>query len=303
MEELKTDLVNSNSRFKKFGKFSFVFPGNSMVRLGDGIQVHRLDFPHLEVADLKRSVKESLCSSIGVADAVLLSGGIDSSVIAKLEYDVNKHVKFISCGFAGSHDLIYANILAKQLNADIINVNLSEDIVVDTMKTLKGLGFTGYDLILGIVEYNCLKKMSDLNLKTALTGMGSDELLFGYDKYKYLDRHSLIDYRLDRVSYISVTDGFRINKLAKLFKVNVLSPYLDTEFVRLAMNYDITGEKYEDMSGKKVLRMIADEIGIDKRIVNREKKAMQYGSGVLPALRAISKARGFKGVNELANAL
>lgn len=303
MKELKTDLVNTKSESRRFGRFSLVFPGNSTMICDGGVHIRRSDFPHLAVTDLKTEAKQSLYESIGAADAVLLSGGIDSSVIAKIGHDVNKAIEFISCGFPGSDDLIYARMLADQLNVNLVSIYLNEGIIMDTLSSLKSLGFSGYDLVLGIVEYNCLKRTSELGLKTALTGMGSDELLFGYDKYKYLERYLLLDYRLDRVSYICATDGFRINKLAKWFKVNVFSPYLDTGFVRSVMSYGIEDEKYEEVSDKKVLRVIAEEFGMDSRIVSREKKAMQYGSGALPALRTIAKARGFKGVNGLINAL
>ncbi|MGC8681950.1 MAG: asparagine synthase C-terminal domain-containing protein [Candidatus Acidifodinimicrobium sp.] len=302
MEELKTGLINKEGLNQKFGRFLFVFPGNSNINLDKVTSIHSLLFPSLLVKNLKEGMKEVLYQSIEKVDAVLLSGGIDSSLVAKIEHDKNKDVKFISCGLKGSEDLVYSNILAEQLGADIISVFLDEDNVLSSVKSLKDLGFGGYDLILGVVEYLCLKKMKQENLQTALTGMGSDELMFGYHKYKYLERDELIDYRSDRVYYLNATDGFRINKLAKTFNVRVDSPYLTDKFVSLAMSYN-HDKNEKEVFNKNILRSIADDIGIDRRIVYREKKAMQYGSGVVSILRSISKMRGFKGINELVNAL
>ncbi len=302
MEELKTSLINKECSLKDFGRFSFVFPGNSSVSIGEATSIHRLDFSPLHIKDLKEEMKEALYQATYTADAVLLSGGIDSSVVAKIEYDKNKNVKFISCGLKGSEDLYYANILADEVGVKLIDIILDEDTILSSIRFLKNLGFTGYDIILGIVEYQCLKKMKEMSLHSALTGMGSDELLFGYNKYKYLDPLSLFDYRSDRVYYLNATDDFRINKLAKVFDVRVDSPYLADKFVGLAMSYNLDKDRKEELD-KKILRSIAEDIGVDNRIVYREKKAMQYGSGVVSILRKISKTRGFKNINELVNAL
>jgi hypothetical protein len=49
---------------------------------------------------------------------------------------------------------------------------------------------------------------------------------------------------------------------------------------------------------KTLLRLAGKRLGLDERIVERNKKAMQYGSGVMKHLEKMAREHGVKNVGE-----
>jgi len=73
--------------------------------------------------------------------------------------------------------------------------------------------------------------------------------------------------------------------------VELRVPYLDVEVIKTAMSIPpslkICGPM--DVLKKRVLRQVAKMIGLPAKIVDRPKKAVQYGSGVDKAIKALAK--------------
>ncbi|MDP8013016.1 MAG: asparagine synthase-related protein, partial [Nanoarchaeota archaeon] len=224
---------------------------------------------------------------------VLASGGIDSSIIAKLLNEFNSDVQLITCGTENSEDLFYARILAKSMGKELIEVKLDEKKVEETIRALRNLKFGTYDILLGIVEYNALNMAYQLGFRKIVTGAGSDEAFFGYSLYKGMEPKEANRYRLYRVSRLSDTDILRMHILADRFGEEIGLPYLDESVLGFAFK---NVHKYD---GKASLRRIAEEIKLPGDLINRGKKAMQYGSGVTTLLESLSRSKGFNSIPAL----
>jgi asparagine synthase (glutamine-hydrolysing) len=85
------------------------------------------------------------------------------------------------------------------------------------------------------------------------------------------------------------------------------APYLNAEFVEYARSLPIelkiaeSGEyKCSDLAcGKEyvrkyILRKVGELVGVPKPVLNRGKKAAQYGSGTQKAIERIARKRGYR---------
>jgi len=87
----------------------------------------------------------------------------------------------------------------------------------------------------------------------------------------------------------------RENKIAMAHGVELFFPYLDTGVVNVAMNVaselKVTSE--EDYLGKHPHRQLAIKMGISEKYANREKLAIQHGTGIHGVLDKIARRNGF----------
>ncbi|MBO6971810.1 MAG: asparagine synthase (glutamine-hydrolyzing) [Prochlorococcus marinus CUG1431] len=136
---------------------------------------------------LKESISEQIAEEVPMG--VMLSGGIDSSLLAKylsLDKKLPKKIKSYSVRFLDkklSNDFSYAERLAKELKLD------HETITINSIQALEILQNTAYSLDepiadSGIIGTNiiCQKSKED-SVKVLISGTGADELFGGYMRH------------------------------------------------------------------------------------------------------------------------
>ena len=146
----------------------------------------RKDIPELEEIDklLEKSIKYRLVSNVDIG--LLLSGGIDSSLLACYMHELaGKKVKAFNVGFAEQSidESSYAKQVASALDLELVSLNL-EDISIDNFS--KSI-FHG-DQPLGdsaIIPTYLIAKSIGEHVNVVLSGEGADELFHGYDHYEY----------------------------------------------------------------------------------------------------------------------
>ncbi len=146
----------------------------------------RKDIPELQEIDklLEKSIKYRLVSNVDIG--LLLSGGIDSSLLACYMHELaGKKVKAFNVGFAEQSidESGYAKQVASALDLELVSLNL-EDISIDNFS--KSI-FHG-DQPLGdsaIIPTYLIAKSIGEHVKVVLSGEGADELFHGYDHYQY----------------------------------------------------------------------------------------------------------------------
>ena len=142
-------------------------------------------------ADWEAQLLELLDDAVGlqlmsdVPLGVMLSGGIDSSLIAALmARRMDRPVQTFSVGFAGTpaNELATARTTAKALGADHHELELSLDDAVD----LESLAWTMDEPVadLSAIGFMALSGLTAEHVTVALSGQGADELLAGYDRYR-----------------------------------------------------------------------------------------------------------------------
>jgi asparagine synthase (glutamine-hydrolysing) len=237
---------------------------------------------------------------------LLYSGGIDSSVIAKIlknNYDVS-NLFIVSVGVEGSYDLINASKGAHELELPLHTCLLD----------LKNVKYAIYKLI----ELDVVKNAGEISIAVPLfigmrflhqnfatrivyLGQGADELFGGYNKYSILASESKIlevekAMRNDLEQLINRQTSME-KQIAEYFGMKLIYPFLYPELIEYAQNIPVSDHVVlvngNKPIGKAILRKFARNIGLSENISEQPKKALQYGSGAKKLVKQISKNAGY----------
>jgi asparagine synthase (glutamine-hydrolysing) len=214
------------------------------------------------------------------ADSILLSGGLDTSIIASL---VSQYFKpqTVSVGFSGSNasDIYYARIVAEQfaLQNYVKLFNLEEateaaEYVVKTLKT-----FDPMEIRNDITIYIGMKYLKETGVKSVITGDGSDELFAGYSFLFKLKPREVDKWINDITEFWS----FAAKPIGESLGLNVLQPFLDERIIELALKIPAElkiAEHNGVIYGKYVLRRAFEKF-LSNVVVWRPKEPIETGSG------------------------
>ena len=200
---------------------------------------------------------------------VLLSGGIDSSIISAILLQLKKEnyftqdLKFFSIN--NSEDTEYIELFEKRFNikSTRLNYDLSE-LSDDEMKEVLKINETPVDLGSLFPTYIMFQELQKQNIKYIFTGDGPDEMFGGY---KRIDEY---DSQLSDIFYeLSYYHFPRLYKLAKHFGLVLKTPWCEEDVVRLAVNLP-----FEDRKHKKIMKDNFKDL-IPEEIINREKRPLK----------------------------
>lgn len=147
---------------------------------------------------LSSSIDDRFMSDVPIG--VLLSGGLDSSLIAALSHDaaLTSGTAVPECwSVAGSED--NPDFLAAELVAQHQDLKLHSSILDDDIfwKNLSNFSWHGEDLDISVLFWEPLFREMSQKVRVGLCGQGADELHAGYSRYKDIIGYSeLIDKRL-----------------------------------------------------------------------------------------------------------
>jgi asparagine synthase (glutamine-hydrolysing) len=218
---------------------------------------------------------------------VLFSGGLDSSVIASLCLEHGR-ASLYTIGTAGSHDLEAAKRTASMMGWEWQGIVLKDDDVIEALLPLSAIIATdaplplSYEMPLYLVAQRALEH--DL-----FSGQGADELFGGYARYLRMDDgQRQVGMRGD-VKALAEVGSKMEHTLAGHFGKAIHHPYLDPAVVDFGLalppSQCIHGEER-----KVVLREAARLLHLGET-AGRPKKAAQYGSGIMKAMKAEAKRR------------
>jgi len=138
---------------------------------------------------LKQSIQKRLMGDVEVAS--LLSGGLDSSLIAAISAQMGTKLKTFSLGYEGYQkydERKYAKEVASHLGLTNIDVELSKKRFFDNLdKVIDALDEPLNDPA-AVPLYSLFERVKEEGIKVVLSGEGADELFLGYKHYfEYLD--------------------------------------------------------------------------------------------------------------------
>jgi asparagine synthase (glutamine-hydrolysing) len=115
-----------------------------------------------------------------------------------------------------------------------------------------------------------------------LTGSGAEELFAGYDRHWqcFLKGGDLKKMLSDELKALYSKDLKNAEFIASANHCELRYPFLDMRVIELAtslkpeLNLSKQGEK------KRALKAVSRELGLPEDVIERPKKAMQYGSGI-----------------------
>lgn len=232
--------------------------------------------------------------------AVLFSGGLDSSVIAKGISCKIKHTVLFCAGLQGSQDLIVARKSAERMNLPIVERIVETEEIPQALSIVKKI-LAGkklsqpLNLQIGVSEYFAFQAAKQAGFETVFMGQGADELFAGYDAFrKIVKEKGLNAVNAECKKFLQKAERIDLKRdkaIAKHFGLELRLPFTEKDFVKVALEIParekIHSEK--DLLRKHALRKLAGRIGVPKISRERPKKAMQYGSGIGKSLRKLIK--------------
>ena len=235
---------------------------------------------------LDSAVKKRVVGTSDRGIACLLSGGLDSSVIAAL---VSSHYKGVletySIGLEGSEDLKYAEIVAKHIGSKHTSVVVPEEAFFAAIPEVI-LNIESYDTttVRASVGNYLLGKYISANsdAKVIFNGDGSDEVAGGYLYFKASPSDIEFDIECKRLlSDIYAFDVLRSDKCISSHGLEPRTPFLDRSFVDyyLSIPSNVRNTNKDKME-KYLLRKSVEQCNPDllpKEIVWRKKEAFSDG--------------------------
>ncbi|MBI2136894.1 hypothetical protein HYU12_00030 [Candidatus Woesearchaeota archaeon] len=253
--------------------------------------------PMTDKAEIKKQLKKAIREAIQKRMpkerfGVMLSGGVDSSLISLVCRQLNSDFICYTVGTKGSKDLKEAKKAAKKLRLKLrwkeFEIKEAEAIIKKAVKIIGEANPVNAGV--AAVEIAAIQLAAKERIRNFLGGLGSEEIFAGYQRHEKAS--DINEECWNGLKEMHARDLVRDSKVAKAMKANLIAPFLDTAVIKLAMRiparYKISGE-----TKKLILREAAAEMGLPKETAFRKKTAAQYGSGIDKAMERIAKEKGF----------
>jgi asparagine synthase (glutamine-hydrolysing) len=207
----------------------------------------------------------------------LLSGGLDSSILASLlrpQYAV-------TCSFGeGSPDSEFAEEVAEKFCGKFVRVVISPEKMLELVEEAVQIfkTFDPIEIRNSAVALAGLQQAKVDGYGKVMTGDGGDELFAGYNYLsRYFSDPAKLEFELRRLWKVM---HFSSQRIGDHFRIAVATPYLDPEFMEYAKSLPIelkVGEHEGKKWGKYLLRTCFEQ-ALGSRIAWREKLAQEQGA-------------------------
>jgi len=236
---------------------------------------------------LKKAVEKRI--PLEVEPACLLSGGIDSSLIASLVQlelkEANRpRLKTFSIGFEGSSDLKHAKIVADWIDSDHTEIVMTPDdffkVIPEVIRAIETCDTTTVRASVG--NYLVSKKIKELsNCKVVFNGDGSDELFGGYLYFNNCPSEEEFQEETGRLLQdIFLFDVLRSDRCVSAHGLEARTPFLDKQFVALVrcIHPSFLRPKLGERMEKELLRNAFDDgQTLPPEVLWRRKEAFSDG--------------------------
>eukprot|EP00656_Telonema_subtile_P014658 TRINITY_DN17556_c0_g1_i1.p1 TRINITY_DN17556_c0_g1~~TRINITY_DN17556_c0_g1_i1.p1 ORF type:complete len:481 (-),score=156.52 TRINITY_DN17556_c0_g1_i1:91-1533(-) len=242
-------------------------------------------------------VKRMMCD---VPYGVLLSGGLDSSLVASI---ASRHAKkrvesgeeldawwprlhTFSIGLKGSPDLENARLVAEFLGTVHHEYTFTLEEGLDAVSEVIQMVET-YDITsirASTPMYLMSRKIKALGVKMVLSGEGADEIFGGYLYFhKAPDAKQFHEETVRKMQALHLFDCNRANKSTSAWGVEARVPFLDKEFVNYSMQIDPQEKMIKDGRIEKWMVRAAfdtpDDPYLPKQVLWRQKEQFSDGVG------------------------
>jgi len=249
-------------------------------------------------AALEKAVEIRLTKTAGIA----FSGGIDSTFLAALAKSIDPSISLYAVGLPNSHDLTQAQravevaCMKDSLRTHLLSPEEIEDAIPDIIYSTESTD--PMKIAIGLPLYFVAKTAKEDGKRVLLTGQGADELFGGYSRHEvFLEQGTEV---LDREIYsdiqnISVINLERDDMVTMANSVELRVPFLDKEVIKtgLAISPELKVLRKDGLYIRKYILRKAAESLLPSELLWKEKKAIQYGTGVQKVLDKLARDAGF----------
>ena len=237
--------------------------------------------------DLKRALYDAVSVSVPERKvAVAFSGGVDSTMLAKICGDLDKEVGLVTVGFPGSQDVEFSKTIAKKLGLRQEIAELDYPDFQSSLRSVRKLiKCENTSHIENCIAYLYIARLAkQTGFEVILSANGCDELFCGYNGYRavYGEGEAAIMKFMDAKIANEFALMEEIATVAAQFQVKVRQPFLSLKFIEFAKTIPVDQKikGADDLMRKHVLRQAALSMGVPEESATRPKKALQYGSSI-----------------------
>ena len=252
----------------------------------------------VDISDLKRSLEAAVQRQLmsDVPYGVLLSGGLDSSIISaiakkyaakRIENDSKTdawwpQLHSFAVGLKGAPDLKAAKKVADYIGTVHHEINYTVQEGLDAIRNVIYYIET-YDVTTvraSTPMYLLARVIKSMGIKMVLSGEGADEVFGGYLYFhKAPDAKAFHEETVRKISKLYLYDCLRANKSLSAWGVEGRVPFLDKEFLDVAMRLNPEAKMSQGkVIEKKILREAFSDMLPDE-VVWRQKEQFSDGVG------------------------
>ncbi len=273
---------------------------------GDLVNFHQRDWRGYDAvqgkmvapAQLREAFEQAVHRQLmtDVPYGVLLSGGLDSSLVAacaarfarqRVEEDDRSEAWWprlhsFAIGLEGSPDLAAAEVAAKALgtvhHGFTYRFEEGLDALPDVIRHIESYDVT--TVRASTPMYLLARRIKAMGVKMVLSGEGSDEIFGGYLYFhKAPNAREFHEECVRKLGALHQYDCLRANKAMMAWGVEARVPFLDLEFLDLAMGMDAQAKLAGNGRIEKAVLREAFEGALPKEILWRQKEQFSDGVG------------------------
>lgn len=277
----------------------------SMQQHSSGLELKRTPPSTIPLDDARKNLRELLYTAIkkliGIGElGILFSGGLDSSILAKIGKDLEADIVLYCAGVSNSKDLVHARHAAAILDLPLHIVQLDLDTVESALpQILMALEEPHpMNLAIAIPLFFATQLAKREGKVIVLCGQGADESLGGYRRYisileteGYIELHSSLQNDVFGLS-IGLQREYAISTATR---VEFGFPYLDRIVLQFLLQLPTEYKIFKENSNyirKHILRLVAKDLGLPAQIYKCPKLATQFGAGTHKALDVLAAKNG-----------
>ena len=243
---------------------------------------------------LEASVRRQMMSDVPYG--VLLSGGLDSSIISAVaqKYAGNRvetggkeaawwpRLHSFAVGLRGAPDLLKARLVAEHIGTVHHEINYTIQEGLDALSDVVYFTET-YDVTTiraSTPMYLLARVIKSMGIKMVLSGEGADEIFGGYLYFhKAPSARAFHEETVRKLSKLYLYDCLRANKSLAAWGVEGRVPFLDTEFLDVAMRINPAAKMCPgSVMEKKILREAFSSL-LPQEVAWRQKEQFSDGVG------------------------
>jgi asparagine synthase (glutamine-hydrolysing) len=228
---------------------------------------------------LERAVEKRMAD--GAPEGLLLSGGLDSSIIACLAKKCRPDLKTFTVGLGDGEDLEHAREVARYLGTKHHEYIYSEREIIEALpQVIYHLESFEEDCVRGAVANYFASRLAAGHTGCVLTGEGSDEFLGGYHELKMAKDEAELQRMMDRLIAVAYNTGLqRLDRMMAVHSLEFRTPFLDRAVTDFCLKIPAKWKVYGREQVEKWILRRAFSGRLPEDIVWRSKRPFAAGAG------------------------
>ena len=233
----------------------------------------------------------------GAVGACLLSGGLDSSIIACVVHELGTDMPLLTVGMEGAPDLDSAALVAEHLGMEHkVFLYAAEQIAEAVPNAVRMLESFDEDCVSSAISNLFASSFASRFTNCILSGEGGDELFGGYHLLKDLpndtERLKMMQH-LIKIAYNTAVQ--RLDRAMLGNSINYRTPFIDTDVMALALQLPVPWKVHDAGGGRLVEKYILREAFKDllpEPVYRREKLRFSTGTGTDGQMDRVAEKEG-----------